>query len=888
MSIRIGATWLLLLLALGLSGCKRDLGPVGVVEDPTTHLPEPTGPAVADWLNLSRPELDQKFDDWKSDATKLLDIARGDRNTVALLPKLRPVLTLPVFQEARFSARSGLTLPPYAEDGHKDAALALHLARFGDADGALLVSDPADASLRKEIDALRGNRNYPVEWTRLITLAQFVAELRLARNEPEAAANLISLHQQLRIVLDPKASAGPLGSVLLSGGRRALQAAAVAWDDNRKIGLVSDVQAALAAWGEVPVPTPALVPGSSREAVEGIFPPIGKAHSVSALAAKAGRVFDLLAAPLPGDDLEGIVAFLDSQDKLAQITVLYRPRAGQTYPDPTYVAQRLVAFGATGQEATAARGSSRQTFASGNLNYEITLVPRGSTIGALVRVGNGTPAPAFMPPDPRDFGAIHFDRTFDQNRLAVAPEQRSAEVVTVSKPAEVRRVAPPAPEQGRVLALPGAATLQLRRLQTFDLLASLSLNWDRGHNLTALARLAVPLWTAYGSPQIEPGYDQSGGHLAVVWESETMRFSLRLPHDDDQPPTFTAEDKRGTSGAGEREKLARTFDRDQRAARLAAGKPLQRLPREFEEASAVKLGMPRSEVEAALPASQGLRKIEINGGWSVFFLKPPAGESAATPEQLLVRVGPGDKVAELRLRYLERFVPKGDRTPTLLAHLSTSAGAPETLASPWAALWSDLPPLKPAPVLYRWKDDTTSMTLQRDSGGAEVALRDCPADQPAGVSLAPLQFLSRGVEGCVLGDAQSAVLQRWKITEPSKTADGGIVLPMTASSPYGNVVVYFANGRAVRILAYHKIKDNFQPGEVPAALQESWGRDLDHLGCVRRQDAPAGKLLGGFGWNDDVTRVRTFSLDSDQGPQLYTEWREWAPAPPEKGVAVAR
>jgi hypothetical protein len=882
-----------MLCAVGLSGCKRTVVPVPVVEDPDTRLTAPAQEAaLADWLNLPRPELDRLFDEAKSTATRLVDVSRGDRQSVQLLPGLRPVLTLPVFQEARFSGSVGLSLPPYAGEGRKDTQLALHLARFGDPDGALLLTDPSDADRRKEIESLRPGRNYPVEWTRLVALTQFVAELQLMRGDPHGASTLINLHQQLRIVLDPKAASGPVGAALLSGGRRALEAAAARWEEIHKTGFASDVKTALEAWGDVPEPTPILAPGASRAAVEQIFPAAGRAHALNAFGNAAARAFDLLAAPLPFDEMEGISAFLDGQDKLAEMVVLYRPRAGQTYPDPAHLGQRLEDFGIApkDKEDSSTRGTLRQTFSAPHLNYEVTLVPRGSTIGALVRIGDTKDAAVatLLPADSRDFGAVNFDRSFDQDRLAVAPEQRSAETVTITKVSELRRVAPPAPEAGRTITLPQAQSLQLRRLEGFDLLTSLSLRWDRGENSVALIRLAVPLLAAYGAPRFEPAFDTNGGHLALVWEDQTMRYSLRLPHDEDQAPDFSAEDKRGATGAAEREKAARTYDRDQRAARLAAGKPSQRLPRAFDEASGVKLGMPRAEVEGALPASQSLRKIQIDGGWSVYFLKPAAGNAAAVPQQLLVRFGPGDKVAELRQRYVERAVPKGDKTPTLLAHFSNGSGAPETLeTAPWAGLWSDLAPQRPAPAIYRWSDDTTLMTLQRDGGGAEVILRENPFDRPEGVELPPLRFVSRGVEGCSLGDTRSQVLEHWKITDPTTTRDGGIVLAMPKSSPYEALVAYFDHDKVARILAYHRMKPGFTPGEVPGALQESWGRDIDHLGAVRRQDTPAAPLVGGFGWHDDVTRVRTFALDSDQGPRLHTEWREWSPAREPKGVAAA-
>jgi hypothetical protein len=890
MSMRKRAGWFLLLAVAVMSGCKRPAGPVGVVEDTKTHLPDETDVAVADWLNLSRPELEHRFDDWRATATRLLDVGRGDRQSIAFLPKLRPVLTLPVLQIAKFSPRVGMSLPPYLEPGKRDPVLALHLARLGDADGALLLTDPADAATRKEIEALRTGRNYPLEWTRLIAVAQFVAELRLASGDLASATTLIQIHQQLRIVLEPKAAAGPLGSVLLSGGRRALEAAQAAWDEKMKTGLSGDVKTALAAWGEVPAPQPALAPGSGRDAVERMLGPTGKNRAVTALGTAGARAFDLLELPVPGDEAEGIAAFLDDQGKVIEEVVLYRPRAGQTYPEPVNLAQRLVCYGATSEDEATAKGTLRQKYICGSLAYDVLLVARGSTIGGCVRVFDAkAAAPAtFMPPDPRDFGAVNFDRTFDQDRIAVAPEQRSTETVTITKAAEVRRVTPPAAVAGKLLSLPLATSVQLHRLEKYDLLASLSLRWDRGENSSALMRLAVPLWTAYGAPRFEPTFDTDGGHLALVWEDATMRYTFRLPHDDDQSPEFVAADRRGSDDAPQREKLAATFDGDQRASRVAAGKPLQRLPRAFEEASAVKLGMPRSEVEGALPASQSLRKTEIEGGWSVFFLKPPASNGAANPQQLFVRFGPGDKVAELRLRYLERSLPKGDTTPTLLAQLSAASGAPEMAPAPWAGLWPDLPPQRPHPAMYRWKDDITVMTVQRDAGGAEVTLRDAPLDHPEGVELPPLRFVSRGVENCKLGDNKAAILQHWKITEPTTTSDGGVVLPMAKNSPYAYLVAYFDNDKVVRLLTFNRTKPNLQPGEVPTALQEWWGSDIDHLGSIRRQELSNASVLGGFGWHDDVTRVRTFALDRDQGPQLHTEWREWSAPSPAKGVASAK
>src|SRR5262249_16957065 len=135
MRMRFATALLVLTAPFVLAGCKRAATPVAVADDPDRHLPEKSEISLADWLNLPRPELAQRLEDWQTTAGKLLDVRRGDRQSVVLLSVLRPVLTVPVFQHARFSQRSGLSLPPYLAEGEKDPEIALHLARHGDADG---------------------------------------------------------------------------------------------------------------------------------------------------------------------------------------------------------------------------------------------------------------------------------------------------------------------------------------------------------------------------------------------------------------------------------------------------------------------------------------------------------------------------------------------------------------------------------------------------------------------------------------------------------------------------------------------------------------------------------------------------------------------------------
>ncbi len=80
---------------------------------------------------------------------------RTDRDG-KLLPNLLPPITLPVMQECTYSAKLGISVPPYLKEGTYDADLALHLALFGDIEAALKVADPSDKELVAAIEAAQG------------------------------------------------------------------------------------------------------------------------------------------------------------------------------------------------------------------------------------------------------------------------------------------------------------------------------------------------------------------------------------------------------------------------------------------------------------------------------------------------------------------------------------------------------------------------------------------------------------------------------------------------------------------------------------------------------------------------------------------------------------
>jgi hypothetical protein len=141
-----------------------------------------------------------------------------------------------------------------------------------------------------------------------------------------------------------------------------------------------------------------------------------------------------------------------------------------------------------------------------------------------------------------------------------------------------------------------------------------------------------------------------------------------------------------------------------------------------------------------------------------------------------------------------------------------------------------------------------------------------------------LQFCTRGVPGCQLGDARSDAFRRLRVSGQPPVADGAEVLPLPESSPYDLLLVWSEDGRVTKLVA--RRRGPLRPQDVGTALQEAWGRDIERLGMVRRQDGEPGQGDQAYGWHDDRTRVRTFAQKVDGQLWLFTEWREWpVPAP---------
>jgi len=866
-----------LAIALGLAGCRAKVATVDPVapEDTTTHLADTIDLSLADWLKLPRPELAKLGEEWTETVRKQREIARNNLESVQLLPQLRPLAASVVFAEARFAPAAGFSLPPYLKEGQKDAAVALHLARFGDREAALKLADDADTDLRGKINAYRSEHNYPVEWTRLVGLVLQNAQLKLANGEFEGATELVQLHRQLRAVLDAKAAAGPLGATLLPRGRQALTLAATAWREPRlnKTALAADIDAALENWGNAPDATPGLSTGATQTEVTRLFNGSVEGRAVIAhTPSTVQRALDLLALPVPAEGVSSVVAFLDGKHVLTELIVLYRPKINDLFPEAQHLALALIEHGYPSQTPEAVPGINRQIWTGGGVSYDVDLLTRGNIGGALVRI---SPAGAAAPPaafarNPRDFGAVNLDRSFEQNRLGLAPDQ-NANPLEIKDKDKLARIAQPATEFAPSLAV-------LQREASQDLLAKLTLRWPSDQNADALNRLVLPLWAAYGPSRLDGEESSGGSRFVLTWKDGTTRLKLSLPFDE-QSPELMVEDSRGPSALTERVEAAAQLDRRERQERLAAGKPRTRLARFVNLPSHgidnLRLGMTRDEVQAVLPGSRSIRVQPLSDGLNILFLNEPPTSATYWPRQLFVRFGADNHVAEIRVRYQEGPRAPSPTDPSLLDTLKKKPnGAPDTLPASWAGLWTDVPTRK-QPVCYRWLDDLTSWTYQNDKGGSEVVLRDCPAEQPLGVELPPLLFCRRGVEACNLGDTLAQVRKRWHISQPLLAANGAEVIPLPATSPYDVVLVWYDDDKVSRAIARHRQPAALKPQEVGAALQQAWSADFDHLGYLRRQDGTQGQVLQAYSWNDDRTRVRIFAQETEAGIRLFTEWREW-------------
>jgi hypothetical protein len=830
--------------------------------DAQARLGDHVDQSLAQLLAKPRQELAELGEEW---AAKIRVQEKSRRDTTVsflLLPDLHLPLVVPVLREAKFSPQAGLSLPPYVADGARDNDLALHLARFGDADGARKLAQPGDAEVLRRIDRFSYERSFPVEWTRVVGLMMHGAELRLATGDLGGATELLIWHRELKTLLGPKAAQGALGATLLPRGHRALHQAVAAWRLANQTVLVEQASEGLAAWGELPPPPLAVPFGSPRSEVAKLLQAPGQGRGLGV--PSIPRALDLLALPLPEEGVEGVLTFFDGADRLSEVLLFYRAHTNDLYPEPHDLAHQLQEALQTTAGVETASGLRRSTYSCGEGTCEVNIVSRSGALGGLVRLWKNK-AEDSQVTLPRDFGAVHFERSFEQNRLRLTPGDRGKKLETDEAAAIARVTSPPA-----VLR---PVLVSLERDAEQDVADRLTFTYAMEKTPPPLAQVGLPLWAAWGPGRYEAVEDDHGGHLAWTWEDAKTRCTLRVPHGATEAATLEVLDRHEPKDQAQRAAAAAAVDRAERQARFKSGKLLTRLPR-YVELSQLLLGMARGDVLQTLPGGKNVLTRNLPDGVTVIFTGAPPKNSTAMARQLFLRFSAANQLAEVRVRYED--VTQGKGTKDLLAALKKKGGAALEAPGPWASVWSDLAGGKPSAVLSVWQDDATLLTCQRDAGGVEVTVRDCPVDQEMGVELAPLEYLPRGPEKCPLGETRDELLRRWKAKEPPTTPDGAVILHPDRGDVYDAFLVWFEKDRAVRVVAQHAQAGTapLQPAQLGKAVSETWGRDLRTLGWPRRQDL-TGDVVSNLGWNDERTRVRSFWQEAAQGPpRIYTEWKE--------------
>ena len=852
-----------LVVVLGLAGCTSPVPEVEVPRiEPEPRLGEKADVDVGAWLPLDRKALAKLGDEWAETIAAQRKAIRETPSSVDLLPLPLPLFPVPGFDRATFSEAAGFSLPPYAALGKPDKALSLHYARMGDRQTAGKLLGSVDAAGLDRIVGLGYKKEYPIEWTRLVGLVLTSAHLKLATGDVDGATNLVHVHKQLREILDPKAAAGPLGAALLPWGRRALHEASEAYrgPKRKKMDLADDIDKALAAWGDVPAPMPALVPGASRAAVSAVLGSDVRGNSIVCTTPEAiARALDALTMPLPAEGVQAIVAFFDA-DKLTELQFAYRAKIDTLYPTPADVAYLLLERKAT-RSGLVKQPLQQESFTLAGLRYEVTRTDRSPSVGCLIRIvaDKGTISP-YKGRSMTRFGPVDLSLGYETNRVRIAL-RRGGPSVAVEDAGTLKRLA-------ETLHLPAPARAVLTREKEGDLVEEFQLAWTADDNAAALHRLLPPLWAAFGPAALADADDG----IACIWRNGDNEIHLRLPYGE-QAPTLTARDARPSEKHADRLAEARSAEAKQRQARVAEGKAEERLPRSPGIANelslaGLRLGQDRAAALAALPKGKDYKSGTGDDWAGVALLSTPTPTATAWLRQIRLRFA-DDKLSEMRL-----FYQPGPTAPTkgqtMLAQLAdATAGAPEVVAPRWAGLWADTP----APgrtASYQWSDDRTIRTYSEDAGGMEIVLRDRSDKEPG-----PWRWLSTGIDTMRLGETSTAIRDGSRNLVLAKS-DGASVYRGPKDSPYEMVLVYYdADSKATRIVAVHREIPPSDPKDVTSALNRVWGKDIGTFGFLRRQLPPAGSQLGAYYWNDDRVRIRTWAEASDKGPRLRTEWRYW-------------
>lgn len=761
--------------------------------------------------------------------TKLATLERCRQEGSApflLLPDARFPLTVPVFRQAAWSEKHGVSVPDYLKDANRDSAVSWHLARHGDSEAAGKFGDMAT------LDKYRLDRNYPLEWTRLVGLHLLHAEYRVAADEKEGAAALIGMHRQLRELLPEAARKSPIGQMLLTRGLGALKEAAKAYRERGRGDLADQVDRFFAGL-ETPTWTPEL---PNQLTIADWLD--GANESPAVQVANPDRLLDLLALDLPLEGIDAAVVFVGKERKAAEVVLTYGPTLSQWHT-PDQLAPCWKERG-VGTYAEAMPEFRRVTYRFGAAKMEMVVTPAHTSVGALVRVTFEIPATT---PLPRDFGIVHLDRGFEHGRRLIAWKQRQSSV-TADTPslAAVRH-----PFSARLLA-----EGKLEREESHDLVRKATfILAERPKQRTTLGQVAAEGWRTFGPADIEMVPASRSIHL--VWNDGKTRLALQFPAAKNQDVVLEAASV--VSDFASRKEAAAKRDAEDRASRLAEGKPIRRVQREID---GFRLGMTKAEFAALLPRSTQTHVRDIPGGVVVAFVGSPKSPGESVVRQWVARFDDPGRAVELRMRY------EGPAAK-LVDGIKAKLGPAEALPID-ATTWKDLPASRPE-SRFGWHDDMTLLVVTQ-SGSTELILRDCQLEHAAGVPLPPLAYLPRGTPKVQVG-MSLADLQKLGAT---KLDDGYFV---AANDPqYDGYMAWFASDRAIRVLARHRIegKELAAPDRAMQALLAAWSRDAATLGWPLRQDFQ-GPHVQSWATLDDVHRIRIFWQEQEGEQRLFTEWK---------------
>jgi hypothetical protein len=767
------------------------------------------------------------------------------------LPDLRLPLVVPVFRQASYAAGLGVSLPPYLKEGDADSALALHLARHGDVEAAKKLVKPNDGETARQVDNLALERNYPVEWTRLVGLMLHAAQFSLATGNVDGAKQLVSLHRQLSTVLDDRARRGALGAALLPRGKNVLKQVAAVWRKDKKEKLASEADSILAEWGETP--SLRLHLGETPAEVAALLGGTTKGRVI--LGSAPLRALDLLALPVP-DRVDHVLACFDCEDRLAELWLTY-PAASGEFTQPTQLGHWLEELFA-GQERQS--GLPGRRYRAGDWSCEVILAPNSPFASALVRLDYRKQAPPALR---RDFGSVHLDRSFEHNRLRFAWKQRG-QTLTVKETRALSEVRNPLPSWP-------LAQARLERQANGEHVAQLELAYGNAPAARpSLVHLLLPLLEVAGVPRVAGEESGTKGYLETVWHDGQTQYVLRLPNKGGTAPVFQVTDQTPDDKVDQRYKRVTALDEAELRARLADNKPISRVPRELEHA---RLGMSRAELEQRLPQNPQTLRRDILLGLAVTFTSPPDTKTDLVLRDLFVRFDGSGKALEVRGRLTET----SGAAAKWLAAVKALCGPPDEGRGS-EQRWADLPPRKPAPVFYRWQDDVSSLYCTHDASGLEVILRQRLPDYPDGIPFPDLRYLPRGPENCSLGDSKAALLKKWNVEKPVLVGDA-IALPAAADGPYDGMLVWFegqGEGELVsRIVARHRLegKAPSDASQAAQAVMTAWGREARSFGWPWRQEFDGRQVLQSLGSSDQWTRLRVFWQESAEGIHVFTEWK---------------